>query len=367
MAAGMPEAGTCCWGANVIGWEPEVELLDMRRSKGTVISEKLSSEMERTIAEGGQVLLFLNRRGYSSFLICNSCGEAVKCLNCDLTLTMHKRAAKLKCHYCDLELHLPDECPKCGAFDMVDPGIGTEKVEEEVRAMFPKARVARLDRDSTRKKGTLAKVIEAVEDGEVDVLIGTQIVTKGHHFPAMRLVGVISGDTSLNMPDYRSSERTFQLIAQASGRAGRSGEKTTTPSRVIVQTLNPEHFCFTRAAAYDYEGFFAEEIKIRSEVGYPPLLRLASIRIESIKDDLAFKAAKALRASVAVDIKGLTVLGPAPAMIARLRGKYRYQILIKAADVNLLHRVLFNIKKAFKDGAYKKVSMVIDVDPASTL
>ncbi len=346
---------------------PEVELLDMRRNKGVVISERLASLMEITISDGGQVLLFLNRRGYSSFIICRSCGEAVKCVNCDLTLTMHKRAGRLKCHYCDFELSIPDECSECGALDMVDPGIGTEKVEEEVRVLLPKARVARLDRDSTRKKGTLAKVIEAVEVGDVDVLIGTQMVTKGHHFPSMRLVGVISGDTSLNMPDFRSSERTFQLIAQASGRAGRSGSAEAAKSRVVVQTFNPEHFCLTRAAKYDYEGFFDEEMAIRKEVGYPPVIRLASIRIESINDNLAFRAAEALRKVVPTDTKGLSVLGPAPALVARLRGKYRYQILVKATDVKVLHRTLFTLRHFFNGGNFTKVSMRIDVDPASTL
>ncbi|MFZ3072336.1 MAG: primosomal protein N', partial [Thermodesulfobacteriota bacterium] len=267
---------------------PGVEILDMKKNKGEVISGRLISAIKETVERGEQAMLFLNRRGFSRLLTCRDCGSTITCVNCSVSLTLHKGENILKCHYCGHGVPIPDVCPKCGGYNLKDPGVGTEKVEEEVRRLFPGIRTARLDRDVASKKGAAAKVFESVEKREVDVLIGTQMIAKGHHFPGITLVGIISGDTSLNMPDFRSAERTFQIVSQASGRAGRE----THGARVIIQTVNPEHFCFQKAAEHDYEGFFEEEFKAREDAGYPPCLRLAGIRLEGIKEESVERASR---------------------------------------------------------------------------
>ena len=344
---------------------PEVELLDMKKSRGvSFMSERLISRMEETLGRGSQVLLFLNRRGFSNFLICKDCGHLVRCLNCSVALTIHKRAGLLKCHYCDFSIPIPKTCPSCASYNLKDPGVGTEKVEEEVRRLFPKARVARLDRDTAKKKGSTRKIIDAVEGKRVDVLIGTQMVSKGHHFPGITLVGIISADTSLNIPDFRGAERTFQLISQASGRAGRGGAQ----SEVIVQTLNPGHFSFESAARSDYEDFFEKELGFREEAGFPPVLRLALLRVEGVKEDYAVKAAKALKGisdRIAGNFREVTFLGPAPCFMARLKGRWRFQMLLKSKSPSRLNESIVCLKKGFEKAKSGAVNLVIDVDPVN--
>ncbi|MDH4226699.1 MAG: primosomal protein N' [Deltaproteobacteria bacterium] len=344
---------------------PEVELFDMKKeTKGTVISGRLRVLMEENLTAGNQTLVFLNRRGFSSFVLCRGCGSAVKCLNCSVTLTFHKRARALKCHYCDFTMPVPESCPGCASVDIVDPGIGTEKVEEEVRGLFPKARVARLDSDTTSKKGSLKKILDAVEDGSVDILVGTQMAAKGHHFPRITLVGIVSGDTSLGIPDFRSGERTFQLMAQASGRAGRESG----PSKVLVQTFSPEHFCFHAAATHDYDGFYKEELLIRKDAEYPPYERLALVRIDGIKEADVEKGAALLRAVADKYVeRGIVLLGPVPALIEKVRGRTRRQMLVKCADASRLNRFLVCLKRDFLARRLGSVRLLFDVDPSVTV
>jgi len=350
------------------GTLPEIELLDMRGMKGDkgIISERLEELMQETLERGEQVILFLNRRGFSNFFICRDCGEVVRCTNCEVSLTQHKGDNLLRCHYCDLTMATPVACPSCKSGELASPGLGTEKVEEEVKRLFPEARVARLDRDTTRRKGAVMRILGDVEAGRVDVLIGTQMVSKGHHFPEVTLVGVISADTSLNMPDFRSAERTFQLISQASGRAGR-GEK---PARVVVQTLSPHNECLKSAADHDYEGFFEEELALRDELGYPPKKRLASIRIEGEKEGSVLRFAKTLRRAAEEcekQVRGeIIVLGPAPMLIARLKNKHRLQMLVKAGDAATMNRYL-RLLLARIGKAPSGIGLVVDVDPIMTV
>jgi primosomal protein N' (replication factor Y) len=346
---------------------PPVELLDMKGEKGKVISERLKGLITQTLEEGHQVLLFLNRRGFSSFLVCNDCGHIPRCLNCSVTLTMHKASRALRCHYCDMSTALPERCTACGGHKLVDPGMGTEKVEEEIRRHFPGYRVGRMDRDTTRRKGAARKIIDAVEDGLVDVLVGTQMVSKGHHFPGISLVGVLSGDTSLNIPDFRSSERTFQLIAQAAGRTGRG----QAPARVLIQTLNPEHFCFVKAVDHDYEGFFEEELMTRREAAYPPFTRLCLVRVEGTNEERVVRASAVLKDLADKKLKRtgmkISVLGPAPALLSKLKGRFRWQILLKGKDIKSLHTVLGEIKRGFEEERFRGASLTIDVDPITTV
>jgi len=344
---------------------PDVDLVDMRGKKNEVFSETLKTLVSETLKDGNQTLLFLNRRGFSNFIICKDCGYAFTCPNCSVTMTMHKREGSLKCHYCDAAMPLPDACPQCGGSHLRHPGIGTEKIEENIRAEFPKAKTGRMDSDTTRKKGAAKKIIAAVEDKELDVLIGTQMVSKGHHFPGITLVGVISGDTSLNIPDFRGAERTFQLIIQAAGRAGR-GEH---PGRVVIQTLNPEHYCFINSAAHDYEGFFEAEISHRKELGYPPFGRLCCIRMEGRKETEVSKCAQILKGITDKMKKppDITVLGPSPSLIPKLKGRFRFLLLIKAGGAGTMHSFVRALKKELDSKKPSSVSVTVDMDPSSVV
>jgi len=348
---------------------PAVEILDMKTESREIISGQLKGLIGDTIGKGRQSLLLLNRRGFSNFIICRDCGNTFQCRNCSVTMTMHKGVGLLRCHYCDVSMPMPTVCPRCKGMRLVQPGLGTERLEEEVKALWPDVSVGRMDRDTTRVRGSAQAIMDAVEGNRIDCLVGTQMVSKGHHFPGITLVGVISGDTSLNMPDFRAAERTFQLITQAAGRAGRGAD----PGRVIIQTLNPKHYCFTCASKNDYEGFFDEELKGREDAVYPPFSRLCSLRVEGIKEAAVVAAADELR-SVAGRLlakgAGLNVLGPAPAPLARLKGRYRHQMLIKAAGRTNLKAMLTlvgGIKDAFYARRYPGLSLIIDMDPSAIM
>lgn len=353
------------------GAMPEVEVLDVRGrgSRACVISERLKELLDETLSKGRQALLMLNRRGYSSYVICTDCGATPECPNCSVTLTMHKGDGLMKCHYCDFSTPLPSACPSCKSANLRDPGMGTEKVEAEVKRIFPDARTCRMDSDTTRRKGAASKLIDAMESGEVDILIGTQMASKGHHFPQVTFAGIISADTSLNIPDFRGSERTFQLITQTAGRAGRGKDK----AKVLVQTYNPEHSCFTRAAAHDYSGFFTDEIEFRREAAYPPFVRLCVLRVEGRDRNRVMRAAGRLktaadRLSRAGGAKGrATVVGPTPALVERLKGRYRWQLLVKGPDPASLHRAVSAIKASFDRSPAPGVRLIIDVDPITTV
>ncbi|MFQ5586649.1 MAG: primosomal protein N' [Thermodesulfobacteriota bacterium] len=266
----------------------------------------------------------------------------------------------LLCHYCDFSMPLPQTCPECSGYTLSDIGLGTERVEEVVRSLFPKARVARMDRDTTRKKGSHGRIIDAVESGDVDILIGTKMIAKGHHFPRVTLVGIISGDTALHIPDFRGAERSFQMITQAAGRSGRGSK----PGRVVVQSYDPDNPCFNRARRHDYEGFFNDELPLRKEVVYPPFTRLACIRVEGNREEQVVRAITEMkRTGEKATQRGIDILGPAPAFLARLKGKHRWQMLIKGEKVRPLHAFLANVKAEFDRKKYQGVTLTIDVDP----
>ncbi|MFQ5479967.1 MAG: primosomal protein N' [Thermodesulfobacteriota bacterium] len=347
---------------------PAVEIVDMKGSGGQVISERLLVLMKETFMRGHQVLLFLNRRGFSGCLICRDCGYSFTCVNCSVTLTFHKGVKKLRCHYCWYSAAAPDCCPLCKGINLKDPGMGTEKVESEVRRLFPEKEILRMDSDTTRKKGAMKAMMMAMERGEADVLIGTQMVSKGHHYPGITLVGIISGDTSLNIPDFRSPERTFQLVTQAAGRGGR-GETT---GRVVIQSTNSSHYALKRAAEHDYDGFYAEEIKIRRELSYPPFSRLALIRIEGPGERAALKASRVLqqaaRRLLPAFEEDISCLGPAPALVARVKGEHRYHMLVKGAEPRRLHDFVVELARGFREKFTSTTTrFVAEMDPVNIL
>jgi primosomal protein N' (replication factor Y) len=346
---------------------PQVEIIDMkeeRNSKGSVpvLSRSLRNAIHDTVQTGKQTLLFLNRRGFTTFLYCLDCGYIFRCLNCSVSMTHHIKDNTLRCHYCNFSIKAPPICPACGGSRINSYGMGTEKVEEEIKALFPEARVKRMDSDTTQKKGSYAKILKSLDKREIDILIGTQMITKGHDYPNVTLVGVLSADTSINIPDFRAAEKTFQLITQVSGRGGRGD----TPGRVIVQTFNPEHYAIKRAREHDFPGFYSDEIPIRRELGYPPFSRMVNFRISSLKRDKTIKCAKELE-FIARDLsrnkgseKKIRVIGPAEAPIAKIKGRYRWHMLLMGENIKILHKLTRDIlSKAKKTESTIKV----DVDP----
>lgn len=349
---------------------PLVELVDMR-GVNKLLSPGLTSILKEGIKRQRQAILFLNRRGFSTSLVCKDCGFVFKCLNCSIPFVLHKRERVLRCHYCDLSTPTPDLCPRCKGYRVEQLGSGTERVEEEIRGLFPKVRVARMDRDTTRRKKSRQEILNGVEREEVDILVGTQMVTKGHHFPGVTVVGVVSADTALNIPDFRSSERTFQLITQVAGRAGRG----SLPGEVIIQTLNPEHYCLQKAITHDYIGFFEEELERRRDAFYPPFCRLVNLSLEGNSEKRLHTAVKRLR-EIALARLGskphtpkseIKVLGPAPAFLYKLRGRYRWQMLVKGRDVKSLHHLVGVVVDEFHKRRTSGVTLVVDVDPVTTL
>jgi primosomal protein N' (replication factor Y) len=323
---------------------PAVQLVDLAheraglpRGRKLVLGSTLLRALRETLAQGAQSILFLNRRGFSTQIACVDCQHVARCKHCDIALTFHARAHALRCHYCDFQTAPPERCPACGSEKAALLGIGTERVEEEVRAQLPDARVARLDRDTAARRGTVESVLRRLAAGEIDVLIGTQMVAKGHDFAGVRLVGVVNADLGLHLPDFRAAERTFQLLTQVAGRAGRGA----LPGRVIVQTWAPDHYAIRPAATHDYERFYAEERSQREALRYPPFGRIALVRVaaadEAAAQGAAARLADAARATAGAG--GPEVLGPAPAPIARLRGQYRFQLLLKHARIEPLRSV----------------------------
>ena len=313
---------------------PSVELVDLGRERALlprgrklILSSALLRAMREALSARGQCILFLNRRGFSTQIICFHCYHVERCRHCDIALTYHAREGHLRCHYCDFQEPPPEICPSCGARETALLGVGTERLEEEVRSHFPDARVARLDRDTAAGRGNAEAILRDLRKGELDVLVGTQIVAKGHDFPGVQLVGVVNADLGLHFPDFRAAERTFQLLTQVAGRAGRGGS----PGRVIVQSFHPDHYAIRPVVEHDYERFYAEEIAYRSALGYPPFGWLAQVVVSGTEEkEVRLGAAELARTRLGSE--GCEVLGPAPAPIARLRGRHRFQLLIKGAD-----------------------------------
>ncbi|HTP66613.1 MAG TPA: primosomal protein N' [Geobacteraceae bacterium] len=351
---------------------PAVELLDGRGRKGETFLPPMSVALQQNLACEGQSLLFINRRGFATFLICSECGHVLHCPNCSVTLTFHRLKGRHFCHYCDYSIPAPSVCPSCQSPAITPLGRGTERVEEEVKALLPQARVGRMDRDTTRGRGGHARILRRMEEGRIDILIGTQMIAKGHDIPGVTLVGVVSADATLNLPDFRAAERTFQLITQVMGRAGRGDA----PGRVLVQSLTPDHYAVARAAAHDYAGFYAEELEYRREAAYPPFSRLAALIFSGNNEKEVEKgaetAARLLRETRS-ELRGrVEILGPAAAPLVKVRGRFRWQILLKAPGRTDLHRLLAAFKR--KTGTTRRspllpatVRLAIDVDPVELL
>lgn len=351
---------------------PAVEIVDMRgeEEKGLILSQKLRNALGENLTLERQSLLFLNRRGFASFIQCPDCGFVFKCPNCSVSLTHHFRSKKLVCHYCNYAITVPDLCPDCKGYQIRSFGIGTERVQEEIRKMFPQATVDRMDRDTTRRKRSHQGILKKVKSGETDILVGTQMIAKGHDFPNVTLVGVICADLSLNFPDFRSSERTFQLLTQVAGRAGRG----MNPGKVIIQTFNPDHYSIQMARDQDFAKFYREELRFRKDLGYPPFSRLINIRTEATSQKRATKAAEEMgewgRRLLRKEPYGgrIEVLGPSPAPLVKLKGKYRYQMLIKGKRVNILHRFVEElVGETKKRLPGRGIRLTIDVDPISVM
>jgi primosomal protein N' (replication factor Y) len=351
------------------GTLPPVRLVDLRKqdmfTSHRFLSPPLLQAMRETLARGEQVILFLNRRGFDTIVQCRACGRVFKCPNCDVTLIHHKGAEQLRCHLCGHSQPPPRMCPQCKGGDLFFGGFGGEKLEERLEELFPDARVARLDSDSTAKRGELERIIEGIRNRTIDILVGTQMIVKGHDFPGVSLVGVLWGDLSLHFPDFRAAERTFQMLTQAAGRTGRK----TDSGRVLLQTFDPDHSALRHAAAHDYEGFFEEESELRKELAYPPYGHLALIRVEGTNEDLVEEAAvrigRAARFSKSKSADVL-ILGPASAPRKKAVGKHRWRLLLKCASRPPLRALARSLKHEgyFKGG---RVNITLDIDPVDML
>ncbi|MBL8909418.1 MAG: primosomal protein N' [Archangium sp.] len=354
---------------------PTLELVDLRterprtdENKGTeqpLLSPPLRAAIEETLAKQQQVILFLNRRGHSTYIVCEVCGQSLHCPDCDVCLTHHLSSRMLQCHYCGRRSPMPRACPECTG-PLLELGIGTERVEAEVVEAFPQARVARLDRDAASSAETLTEMLAAFARRELDILVGTQMVAKGHDFPGVTLVCVLLADSALSLPDFRASERTFHLLTQVAGRAGRGKD----PGRVLVQSYNPEAAPIARMLANDFQKFSEDELRRRKLLHWPPDSRMVSVRIEGENADAVIRVSKQL-ASVAVKAMppashGVRLLGPAPAPITRIKGKTRWQLVLKGPSHAALTRPVDAIEKAMEE-VPRSVRVLLDVDPAAML
>jgi len=353
---------------------PDIAIIDMTRFEGSpaarnnsIISPPLREAIGENLAKGKQIILFLNRRGFSALYLCRFCGEAVRCPNCEVSLTYHKYGDNLLCHYCGFRIPPPDRCPLCNRENLKPYGFGTERVEETLREIFPGARVERMDRDTMRHKGKVQQVLRRFLNYETDILVGTQMVTKGHDFPNVTLVGVISADLSLNCPDFRAGEITFQLLSQVAGRTGRG----KSPGRVIIQTFNPSHYAIIAARDHDYQRFFTRETHLRRELHYPPFSSIANLRLLGNSKTKTKKIAQQMEMKIGNILKrqsnakkDVEVLGPVESPMAKLKGKYRQQILIKSRSSKAINILLKEVEKGSAQILSSSgVRLIIDVDP----
>lgn len=341
------------------GLNPEIEIIDMNeefKRTNDFFSKKLLNEIEETINRKEQVILFLNKRGYSGVVTCKNCGETEKCPNCDISLTYHKTSNMLRCHYCGYARKKETNCRNCHE-ELKEYGLGTEKAEEVLSSLIEDAKIIRMDIDTTTKKGSHEKIIKAFQNQEYNILLGTQMIAKGLDFENVTLVGVISADVSLNFPDFRSSETTFSLLNQVSGRSGRGAKQ----GKVLIQTFNQDHYAIKYSKYNDYKSFYKEELKIRQKLNYPPFCYLCLLRITS-KDyrtasEMSYKVGDYLKAQ----IKDEVVLGPSTANIFKINNEYRFQIIIKYKDLNNIKRYLVMLQERFFND--KKVRLEIDFNP----
>lgn len=339
---------------------PEIQVVDMNREIKKKIgnfSNFLIDCMKESFSKGEQALLLLNRRGYSSFVSCKNCGYTEKCPNCDITLTYHKSSNTLRCHYCGYGTKLTKVCPECHEEAISTLGIGTEKIEEELRYLFPNQKVIRMDFDTTSKKGSHEKIINSFASGEYDILLGTQMIAKGLDFPNVTLVGVINADTSLNIPDFRSSETTFQLLCQVAGRSGR-GEKC---GKVVIQTFNPDHYAIQYAKNHNYIGFYEKEMSIRRQLGYSPYYYLTVLRILSKDYEEAKKVSNQIGEYLKKNLLNTIILGPSVANVFKVNNVYRFQIVLKYKKEENLNIILNNLIDHYKTNS--KIKIDLDMNP----
>jgi len=347
---------------------PEVEVIDMRAEfletkKNTTFSRRLVEAVEQRLKNREQVMLLLNRRGFSTTVSCRACGHRLMCQNCAVSLTFHRRDRRMLCHYCGYAEKVPQTCAACGSEHVYFHGTGAEKLEDELHLAFPTARIARMDRDTVSSKRHYESILQGFREGSFDVLVGTQMIAKGHDMPNVTLVGIINGDMGLGVPDFRAAERTFQLLTQAAGRAGRG----TTPGQVVIQTLNPDHYAIRFAAAQDYALFYEKEIQFRRFMRYPPFAALANVVVRAERQEQALTWSGELAQMLTPPPETLRVLGPAEAPVPRIRNEFRYQMLLKSSSRQRLAAVLLSIRQHALEHKWNATSLVIDVDPMSLL
>ena len=345
---------------------PKVEVIDVKSlPKQALYSPALLAGIAQRLEKNEQTLLLLNRRGFSSVLICQECGVVIKCPSCSVSLTFHKSEGSMKCHYCGHLTRPPEKCASCNGVDLKLLGTGTQKVEEELQALFPAARMLRMDSDSVKGRDAYEQLLQQVDRREVDILLGTQMIAKGHDFPSVTLVGVVDADVGLNLPDFRSAEKTFQLITQAAGRAGR-GEAA---GEVVIQTMNPGHYSILHSRTHDYEGFYNEEIAYRIQLGYPPIGRFIKIEIKSVDEARAAEAAKLAQNHIRHVMRGkeTLLLGPAPAPVSRVRGQYRFQLLLLSTKREMIRMLAVEGRRVVEEKFGRKCRVLVDVDPVNLM
>jgi primosomal protein N' (replication factor Y) len=346
------------------------EIIDMRdvfakHQKPKIFSDELLAAITETHEKHEQSIILLNRRGYSSFVLCRSCGESIQCPNCDVTLTYHRSERVIICHYCNHREAAPQKCPNCQGKYIYYVGEGTQQIEEQLKKLFPELRIARIDRDTASRRGDFERSLSDFGAGKVDMLVGTQILAKGHDFPNVTLVGVVSVDAGMALPDFRAAERTFQLLTQVAGRAGR-GDR---PGKVLIQTYHPYHYALRHASAQDYAGFYQEEIRHRENHTYPPFVALASLLVHGVDAVRVRADAVELRKELdrANTERAARILGPAPAPLARLKGEFRVQLIIKCRNRRELRRIIDEALKALSERKINLRSINVEIDPVSIM
>ena len=347
---------------------PSVEIVDLRQEfletkKNSLFSRRMIEAVRDKLTLGEQAMLLMNRRGFSSFVACRGCGYKVECINCSVTLTFHRKDRRLLCHYCGYAEKVPQICVKCESEHIQFIGSGSERIEEELREAFPDARIARMDRDTINSKGDYENILNGFREGSFDILVGTQMIAKGHDIPNVTLVGIVNADIGLGMPDFRAAERTFQLLTQAAGRAGRGG----LPGTVVLQTINPEHYAVRFSAVQDYELFYAKELHFRKVMRYPPFASLANVVFRSERQEEALRMSGEIAELLKDEKEGVRILGPAEAPVPRVNKEFRYQMLIKAAQRKRLAGILDKLRKYATERNWPATSIVVDVDPLNLL
>jgi primosomal protein N' (replication factor Y) (superfamily II helicase) len=342
-----------------------VRIVDMRQEfaasgPDVILSEALAAGLRDRIERKEQAIVLLNRRGFATVVFCRQCAHTLECPNCSVSLTVHKAIRRARCHYCNYSISIPVKCVKCAGPYLEQMGFGTERVEAEIRGLLPAARVARVDRDTIRRRGAITGLLSRFAAGELDVLVGTQMIAKGHDFPRVTLVGVISADVGLGMADFRAGERTFQLLTQVAGRAGR-GELL---GEAVVQTLYPTHYSIRHACSQDYGAFFADEIEFRRRMNYPPVVAMINVVIKAKTREGAMADAADIVRALRWGGEPYRVLGPAPAPLSRLKGEYRAQLFVKGSHRATMRKALV---AALESRPEIRRRTVIDVDPMSVL